>query len=146
MRQKSSEKIRTEKQVDRLRERISQVGRWHSKRRKSDTTRVWKKLFTDLESLLKTEKHPFTGSIGIVLVVYPSKKQYSLQVHKLNSISYHSVIGKEDKDYNKVIAELNALLSHYNLVLSETPESKKGDMFHLSNRCREYELKFAKNN
>ena len=146
MHHKSAEEIRINHQVQKLKDRISQVGRWHSKRRKSDTTRVWKKLFVDLETLVNDEKHPFTNRIGLVLVVYPNKNQYSLQVHKHNSTLYHSVIAKRENDYNKLIAELNALLSHYDLVLIETPESQKGHLFHLSNRCREYELKFAKNN
>ena len=144
MRHKSAEEIRMEHQVQRLKDRITQKGRWHSKRRKSDTTRVWKKLFADLEILVNDEKHRFTNKIGLILVVYPNKNQYSLQVHRHNSILYHSVIAKRENDYNKIIAELNALLSHYDLVLSETPESLKGNRLHHINRCREYELKFAK--
>lgn len=146
MRQMSAEEIRTEQLVTKLKERISQIGRWHSKRRKADSTRIWKKLFVDLENLVKDEKYPFTSRAYIVLIVYPHQNWYTLQVHKHNSILYHSIAGKREPDYNKVIKELNALLIRYNLALLETPDSQKRKTNRSTGFYKEYELKFAKNN
>lgn len=146
MRQMSAEEIRTEQLVNKLKERISQIGRWHSKRRKADTTRIWKKLFADLEILVKDEKNPFTNRAYIMLIVYPHQKRYTMHFHRHNSVLYHSVVGKREPDYNKVIKELNALLIRYNLVLLETPESQKRKLNRSLNCYKEYELKFAKYN
>ena len=140
------EDLNTEQLVTQLKNRISQIGRWHSKRRKADTTRIWKRLFIDIENLLKDEKHPFTSKAYIILTVYTYRDWYSLQVHKHGSTLYHSVTGKREQDNNKVITELNAILIHYNLVLLETPESQKRNSNRSLSGSKEYELKFAKNN
>ena len=146
MRHISAENLRTEQLANKLRERISKIGRWHSKRRKADSTRIWKKLFVDIENLLKDEKHPFTSRAYIILTVYPHQDRYSFQVHKHGSTLYHSVSGKREKDCNKVIQELNKLLAHYNLILNETAESQKRKSYRCLNNYKEYELKFAKDN
>lgn len=143
MRYMSVEDLRTEQLSIKLKERISQIGRWHSKRRKADTTRIWKKLFADIESLLKDEKHPFTSRAYIILTVYSDRNWYALQVHKHNTTLYHGVTGKKEEDGDKVIRELNSLLAHYNLALIETPESQKRHSYRSRSSCKDYELKFA---
>lgn len=144
MRHMSAKDFHTEQLANKLRERIFQIGRWHSKRRKADSTRIWKKLFIDIENLLKDEKHPFTSKAFIILTVNPCENRYSLQVHKHSSTLYHGITGKREKDSSKVIKELNKLLTHYDLILIETPESQKRNSHRYLNNYKEYALKFAK--
>ena len=138
-----NDKLRNEQQTRELKERISQLGRWHSRSKKSDVSRIWKMLFEDMDNLLKDEKHALTESLNIRLVVYPQQKRYLLQVHRYKSTLYHSVFGKDEIDYNQVISELNTLLKHYNLILVETSVSKKNNQYRLLNHCKEFVLKFA---
>ena len=142
MRRVSAEELQTSKLVEQLRQRISLVGRWHIKRRKADSTRIWKRLFKDLEDLLK-EQHPFTKTSYISIIVYMKENKYLTQVHKHNCSSFHGYIATRQKDYTIVIAELNSVLKQYNLELAETPESKKRDLSHTINGYKEYDVKFV---
>lgn len=142
MKRVSAEELQVAKLVEELRQRISLVGRWHLKRRKADSTRIWKRLFKDLKELLK-EQQPFTKSSYISITVYPRENKYLTQVHKRNCSSYHGYIAKRQKNYTVVIAELNSVLIQYNLVLAETPESKKRNFSHTINGCKEYDVKFV---
>ena len=142
MKRVSAEELQASKLVDQLRKRISLVGRWHLKRRKADSTRIWKRLFKDLEELLE-EQTPFTRSSYITIVVYPRDNKYLTKVQKHTHSSFHGYIAKRQKDYTVVIAELNSVLIQYNLVLAETPESKKRNHHHTINGYHEYEVKFV---
>lgn len=142
MKRVSAEELQVAKLVEELKQRISLVGRWHLKRRKADSTRIWKRLFKDLKELLK-EQQPFTKSSYISITVYPKENKYLTQVHKRNCSSYHGYIAKRQKNYAVVIAELNSVLIQYNLVLAETPESKKRNFSHTINGCKEYDVKFV---
>lgn len=145
MKRVSAEELQVAKQVELLRQRISLVGRWHIKRRKADSTRIWKRLFKDLEELLE-EQQPFTKSSYISITVYIRENKYLTQVHKHNRSSFHGYIAKRQRDYTVVITELNSVLKQYNLVLEETPESKKRNLNHTINGYKEYEVKFVQNN
>lgn len=142
MRHMSAEDLHITQQVENLKIRISHVGRWHLKRRKADSTRIWKMLFKDMEDILK-EQHPFTRTAFITIIVYPSENKYLMQVHKHNRSCFHGLIAKRQKDYKTVISELNSVLIHYNLALVETPESQKRNSSHTINGHKEYEVKFV---
>ena len=77
------EELQLSKLVEQLQEKITHVGRWHIKRRKADSTRIWKRLFKDIEELLK-ERHPFTKTSYISITVYIKENKYLTQVHKHN--------------------------------------------------------------
>ncbi len=142
MSQSSAEELRISHKVQKLKEKISRVGRWHLKRRKADSTRIWKMLFNDMESLLE-EQHPFLKGTFISLIVYPRDHKYLIQVHKTHCSSFHGLVANRQKDCNVVISELNSVLIHYDLALVETPESQKRNSKHTINGHREYELKFV---
>ena len=141
MRLMSSEEQRITALVEELRTKMTLLGRWHLKRRKSDATRIWKMLYRDLEELLK-ERHPFTNAY-ITLIVYPKRNQYSINIHRYNRSCYHGYVARKDLDYERIIAELNSALSHYNLVLIETPESQERTKQHRYNPNMEYNVKFV---
>ena len=64
-------------------------------------------------------------------------------MHKHNSSLFHGYIATKQKDYSVVIAELNSVLKHYDLVLAETPESKKRNLTNSINGYKEYDVKFV---
>ena len=142
MKRVSAEDLQVAKLVEQLRQKISLVGRWHLKRRKADSTRIWKRLFKDLVELLE-EQTPFTKSSYITITVYPRDNKYLTKVQKHTYSSFHGYIAKRQKDYTVVIAELNSVLIQYNLVLAETPESKKRNNHHTINGYHEYDVKFV---
>ena len=146
MRHATAEDLHIMALVEKLRRRIAAVGRWHSKRRKADSTRIWKKLYRDLEELVREERYPFTSTAFITLTVFPNADKYMLQVHRHNRSLFHGIVGKREKDYQKVIRELNSVLSHYDLILVETPESAKKATTRSLNSQKEYDVKFVQNN
>jgi len=128
--------------VNQLKEKVYQVGRWHMKGRRADSTRIWKMMFHFIEEVLDT-KYPFSDRAFIRFTVYPNQNQYSFMVHHHTSTHYKGYVAKREKDYMKIIKALNDALSHYNLILEETSESlssKPGA--HLNTKHREYEIKF----
>ena len=141
MRRKSAEPSYNPDLVNQLKEKVYHVGRWHMKGRRADSTRIWKMMFRFIEEVLETQ-YPFSDRAFIRLIVYPNQNQYSFMVQHHNSTHYKGYIAKREKDYMKIIKALNNVLSHYNLVLEETPESLKSNLnTHFSGRHREYEIK-----
>lgn len=127
--------------LENLRAKVTQLGRWHLKRRKADSTRLWKLLFRDIEGILD-EKYPFSERTSIKLMVYTRQNKYFLIVHKHNITRYHGYVAKGEENYEKIIADIISVLSHYNLTLSETAESKQNSR----SLQKQYEVKFAENN
>lgn len=145
MRHMSAEETHNMALVETLRAKITQFGRWHLKGRKYDSTRIWKKLFRDIEDVLN-EKYPFSEKAFIRLIVYPQHNQYSFMVHRHSITCYHGYVAKRENDYEKIITALNSVLIHYNLTLSETAESIKNNSHRHFSGQREYEVKFVQNN
>lgn len=142
MRRKSAEPSYNPDLVNQLKEKVYHVGRWHMKGRRADSTRIWKMMFRFIEEVLET-RYPFSDRAFIRLIVYPNQNQYSFMVQHHRSTHYKGYIAKREKDYMKIIKALNNVLSHYNLILEETPESLKSNLnTHFNERHREYEIKF----
>ena len=128
--------------VNQLRAKVSSVGRWHMKGRKTDSTRIWKMMFHFIEEVLES-KYPFSDRAFIRLIIHPNHNQYSFMVQHHRVTHYKGYVAKKEKDYVKILKALNNVLEHYNLVLEETPGSlKTNSCVNLKDRQREYEIKF----
>ena len=142
MRRTSVESSYNQELVNQLKEKVYHVGRWHMKGRRSDSTRIWKMMFRFIEEVLGT-KYPFSDRAFIHLIIYPEYNRYSFMVQHHTATHYKGYIAKRENNYIKIVKALNDVLSHYNLILEETPESQKSNLnLHLSGRHREYEIKF----
>lgn len=127
-----------------LKSRINSVGRWHSKRRRADATRIWKILY-QLITTIVNDSPEYTHSPILEIEYMPVRKVYSMEYMHRGHICYRGYVAKEkNHDHDKTVSKLNEVLKHYNLILIEQEESKQHAETNKSiNRNRLYRVIFA---
>lgn len=127
-----------------LKEKIYSISRWHSKRRRADSTRIWKIMYNLLVDIAN-DSPEYVHSPLFEIEFFPDKAMYSFQYHHRGHICYRGYIAKEKAhNHNETISKLNKLFSHYNLTIVEETE-KQAEAKKALKRNRLYRVIFAEN-
>ena len=141
MRQLSAEEQQLANRAEEIRKVMATHGRWHIRRRKSDSNRFWKLIYKNLE-LAMAQPHPFHKSQPLMAIeVAINSGRYTLKTHMSTHTAFKQFQGKS-LDIENTIAEINAALAHYKLSFVETEESAKRHITRNLSIHRTYTMKF----
>ncbi len=133
------------RQLEKLKEKVQQLGKWHFKHGHDDARHLWTILYNYLEEMVKQTKTRFIREPIFEITLYPSKNLFSIQAHKSTCTCFRGYYSKSS-EYDKIISDLSEMLLKYGLSLSETEESiKQNNKYkkHVIERTRQYEVKYV---
>lgn len=106
----------TARRLEIVQAKLNERPMWHLKRRKADSTRIWKHLYKEL--VAGFEMKLFRRFPLFEIEVNTHSERFTIKTFKSVSTSYKSICIKE-ADIQKTLHEVNSALIHYQLRIVE---------------------------